>query len=59
MKNIQLIHFIGFNGCFQEYHLKSDMNVLEIGCGNGELWQRNRYQIPSINLILSDVSQGC
>jgi ubiquinone/menaquinone biosynthesis C-methylase UbiE/DNA-binding transcriptional MerR regulator len=54
--SVNPIHW--FQWMFSEYHLKSDMNVLEIGCGNGELWQRNRYQIPSINLILSDVSQG-
>lgn len=45
-----------FEWMFSQYKLQEDMKVLEIGCGNGELWQRNT--IPNINLVLSDISQG-
>ncbi|MFT4105035.1 MAG: MerR family transcriptional regulator [Lacrimispora sp.] len=34
-------------------------SVLELGCGNGELWYANGYRIPSdARICLSDVSKG-
>lgn len=45
-----------FNWLFSQYHFKEDVRVLEIGCGNGELWVKNKDQMPKINLILSDFS---
>lgn len=39
--------------------IKSRDNVLEIGCGNGELWRVNNEKIPDkVNIILSDISPG-
>lgn len=45
-----------FEWMFSQYKLEKGMKVLEIGCGNGEIWQRNT--VPNINLVLSDISQG-
>jgi ubiquinone/menaquinone biosynthesis C-methylase UbiE len=40
-------------------HIKSRDNVLEIGCGNGELWRVNKENLPDkVNIILSDISPG-
>ena len=33
--------------------------VLELGCGNGLLWQDNIHRIPeNIHIVLSDISKG-
>ena len=45
-----------FKWLFSQYHLKEGMRVLEIGCGNGELWAKNKDQMPGMDLILSDIS---
>ncbi len=35
------------------------MEILEIGCGNGELWRENLPDLPAdIHICLSDVSEG-
>ncbi|MBS5113899.1 MAG: methyltransferase domain-containing protein [Coprobacillus cateniformis] len=47
-----------FEWIYSQYHLDNGMKVLEIGCGNGALWQRNQENIPNIQLTLSDISQG-
>lgn len=47
-----------FEWIFKKYPLKAGMKVLEIGCGNGQLWQKNKSQLPNIELTLSDVSEG-
>lgn len=40
-------------------NIKSSDNVLEIGCGNGELWRVNRVKLPeNVSIILSDISPG-
>lgn len=37
----------------------SFINVLELGCGSGSLWQQNKENIPSnCNLVLTDISHG-
>lgn len=39
--------------------IKPGDNVLEIGCGNGELWRVNRDKLPkNAKIILSDLSPG-
>lgn len=45
-----------FDWLYSKYQLEDGMRVLEIGCGNGCLW--NRDDVPSISLVLSDISQG-
>lgn len=48
-----------FPWIFQQMHLQPNMNILEIGCGNGALWKENITNIPSnITIILSDISEG-
>lgn len=54
--SINPIHW--FEWMFSQYHLDNGMKVLEIGCGNGELWQQNQKNIPNIQLTLTDISQG-
>lgn len=43
---------------FQHYQFHPNDKVLEIGCGDGTLWDCNRHKIPSdIQIVLSDISQ--
>lgn len=44
---------------FRQMELKNGMKVLEVGCGIGTLWQKNRDRIPEdISILLSDKSEG-
>ncbi len=44
---------------FSHFNFPSDARILEIGCGTGRLWQRNRERIaPTWQLVLSDFSLG-
>ncbi len=44
---------------FDHMALRDQARVLELGCGTGELWARNRHKIPSAwQLVLSDSSFG-
>ncbi len=44
---------------FDHMALRDQARVLELGCGTGELWARNRDRIPSAwQLVLSDSSLG-
>lgn len=48
-----------FSWLFDQMGLQAGERVLELGCGNGELWRSNAGRIPGgLNLCLSDVSQG-
>lgn len=48
-----------FPWLFEQLHLKEGMKVLEVGCGNGELWIENLKKLPEqIHIVLSDVSEG-
>lgn len=39
--------------------LTENLNVLELGCGDGSLWKENYYRLPyNINIVLSDISDG-
>jgi ubiquinone/menaquinone biosynthesis C-methylase UbiE len=39
--------------------VRPDMRVLEIGCGNGELWSKNLDDLPiSVEILLTDQSEG-
>lgn len=46
-----------FEWLFQHYQLNDHTRVLEIGCGNGQLWKTNKDYIKG-NIILSDISKG-
>lgn len=44
---------------YDNLKLKENMKILEIGCGNGELWKRNSDRIPeNCELYLTDISKG-
>lgn len=44
---------------FTNLFIKPGENILEIGCGNGELWRVNQGKIPTeCSLVLSDISVG-
>lgn len=48
-----------FPWIWQQCHLQPGMRVLEIGCGDGTLWQCRLHQLPSqIAVTLSDLSEG-
>lgn len=48
-----------FPWIFLQCHLQSDMNVLELGCGDGALWKQNFSLLPQdIHITLSDISDG-
>ena len=43
---------------FDHYQFNDSDKILEIGCGDGALWQCNKDRIPkNIEIILSDISQ--
>ncbi|MEE0778836.1 MerR family transcriptional regulator [Massilimicrobiota sp. An142] len=46
-----------FRWLFSYYCLHEDSCVLEIGCGNGQLWKENQELIQG-HIVLSDISQG-
>lgn len=44
---------------FDHFNFNTDARVLELGCGTGALWQKNRDRVPSSwRLTLSDFSFG-
>ena len=44
---------------FEHLHIKEGMKILEIGCGNGLLWETNIRRLPSnLEICLSDYSEG-
>lgn len=48
-----------FQWNYRQYNLNSSGKVLEIGCGNGELWKANADKLPNkASILLSDISLG-
>ncbi|PLR68690.1 hypothetical protein CYJ36_06920 [Bacillus sp. UMB0893] len=44
---------------FEQYEISPNSKILEIGCGDGAFWLKNRDQIPSSwHIALSDFSKG-
>lgn len=47
------------NWIFSHYDIKQNHEILELGCGTGDMWKPNLYRIDgSIRLILTDFSEG-
>lgn len=48
-----------FNWIYDEMKLTQNEKVLEIGCGDGQLWKKSGEKIPEgAEIILSDISEG-
>lgn len=49
-----------FPWVYEQCDIKPEMNILEVGCGNGSLWLENKDFIPDseIHIVLSDISRG-
>ncbi len=48
-----------FQWLYSLLNLQKNQKVLELGCGNGELWRANRERIPEdVDICLTDVSEG-
>jgi ubiquinone/menaquinone biosynthesis C-methylase UbiE len=45
--------------CFDNMRIPNGARILELGCGNGMLWEKNSDKIhDSWDIILSDLSAG-
>lgn len=48
-----------FPWIYEQSEIRTGMKVLEIGCGDGTLWEDNREKIPeNVEILLSDISEG-
>ncbi|MDO4473048.1 MAG: methyltransferase domain-containing protein [Eubacteriales bacterium] len=48
-----------FPWIFEKMKVHSGMRILEIGCGDGELWVENMQLLPDdLDVVLSDISDG-
>lgn len=48
-----------FNWIFDKLHISPNSRILELGCGNGELWKCSENKISkNLRIILSDISEG-
>lgn len=48
-----------FPWIYEQCDIKSGLDVLELGCGNGALWKENFDKLPKlVHIVLSDISQG-
>ena len=47
-----------FNWLFNQIDFSRVSRLLELGCGNGKLWQENRIDLRNREIFLSDISEG-
>lgn len=48
-----------FPWIYEQCGISEHMRVLELGCGNGALWQENIERLPkNLTVLLSDISEG-
>lgn len=47
-----------FEWIFEQCDIKDNEEVLELGCGDGALWERNREKLKSASVLVTDISDG-
>lgn len=47
-----------FNWLFNQIDFSRVYRLLELGCGNGKLWQENNIDLRNREIFLSDISEG-
>lgn len=47
-----------FNWLFEKIDFSKVNRLLELGCGNGKLWQENQIDLRNREIFLSDISEG-
>ena len=47
-----------FNWLFHQIDFSHVNRLLELGCGNGKLWQENKINLRNREIFLSDISEG-
>lgn len=47
-----------FNWLFNQIDFSKVNRLLELGCGNGKLWQENKIDLRNREIFLSDISEG-
>lgn len=47
-----------FNWLFEKIDFSKVNRLLELGCGNGKLWQENKIDLRNREIFLSDISDG-
>lgn len=47
-----------FNWLFEKIDFSKVNRLLELGCGNGKLWQENKINLRNREIFLSDISEG-
>lgn len=47
-----------FNLLFEKIDFSKVNRLLELGCGNGKLWQENKIDLRNREIFLSDISEG-
>lgn len=47
-----------FNWLFEKIDFSRVNRLLELGCGNGKLWQENQIDLRNREIFLSDISEG-
>lgn len=47
-----------FNWLFEKIDFSKVNRLLELGCGNGKLWQANNIDLRNREIFLSDISEG-
>lgn len=47
-----------FNWLFDKIDFSKVNRLLELGCGNGKLWQENKIDLRNREIFLSDISEG-
>ena len=47
-----------FNWLFYQIDFSRVNRLLELGCGNGKLWQENKIDLRNREIFLSDISEG-